>query len=52
MNFTKIIITNVATQTVVHTFDFTLENEKLADMIAREHNTNAPMLGLLSVHYK
>ena len=52
MNFTKIIITNVATQTVVQTLDFTLENEKLADMIAREHNFNNPMFGFLSVHYK
>lgn len=52
MNFTKIIITNVATQTVVQTLDFSVENEKKADKIAREHNINKPMLGLLSVHYK
>ena len=51
-NFTSIIITNVTTQIVVKTLPFNAENEKVADAIARKHNVEKAMMGLLSVHYK
>lgn len=49
--FTKIIITNVTTQTIVHTLAFNSENEKAADAYARQQNLNSPRNGMLSVHY-
>lgn len=49
--FTKIIITNVTTQTVVLTLPFTPENEKKAAIYASAQNTHNPHAGMISVHY-
>lgn len=49
--FTKIIITNVTTQTVVVTLPFTPENEKKAEIYARAQNKHNPHAGMISVHY-
>ena len=51
MNFTKIILTNVTTQTVIQTLPFSAENEKKADTYARAQNMSNPHNGMISVHY-
>jgi len=53
MNFTKIILTNVSTQTILHTFPFNQTNERIADKMAREWNMGkGSRMGLVGVVYK
>ena len=51
MDYTKIIITNVTTQTVIQSLPFSAENEKKADAYARTQNMSNPHKGMISVHY-
>lgn len=53
MNFTKIIIRNVSTGTVVTTIPFNQANERIADKMATEWNMGkGARMGLVGVQYK